>query len=70
MFDSDSKIHVVFDQTTSPSSHGEFGRRVSHGRTSAFYDHLDHRLIAFKNEKRCSLAGAVRVWTNMVCAVC
>ena len=44
-------------------------RDVSHGRTSAFHDHLDHRTIGFKNEKRCPFAGAVSVWRNIVYAV-
>ena len=32
---------------------------MSHGRTSALHDHLDHSIIVFKNEKGRSLAGAV-----------
>ena len=42
---------------------------MSHGWAPAFDDHLDHSIVVFRNEKRCSLSGDVNVWRNKINAV-
>ena len=41
---------------------------MSHGRVPAFCD-LDHRIVIFKNEKRCPVTKDVCVWRNKIDAV-
>ena len=60
IFDSDSRIQVLSIKQP-VQVHTVSSGDMSHGRTSAFYENLDHRIIFFKNEMRCSLSGAVRV---------
>ena len=54
------------DQIPNPDSHDEFGRYVSWTGSSLVW-YFDHPIVVFKNEKRCPLAGDVRVWRNTVC---
>ena len=42
---------------------------VSHSWTASFDDHVDHRIVVFRNETRCSMAGDVNVLKNKTYAV-
>ena len=52
IFDSDSKIQV--NPVNQPIQvHTVGSEAMSQGRDRAFHDHLDHRTVVFKYEKRC-----------------
>ena len=69
MFDLDSEIQVYWIKQP-VWLHTVGSGDVSRGWTSATYDNLDHSIIVFKDDKRRPLAGTVRVWRNVVYAIC